>query len=273
MRSLRRNLFRLLFSSPERKLRRAQLKAAKHGDHEQYLALASCYTDLALAFYGTTTHEDAQIRTDRVEQLFLRLWQHIRYAERLSDIEFMLASALIESASAACNLHSEEKLVTKLRLLSPRARFALIAYEFEKWPVRWVALVLRERLEALHELLSEARCELCGISWQSLSDAERTCLIAVSVSLAKSPDIQFNRTLSRKVRLHPRVTKIKAKWLELRTELVEIRHRYVPEQTEREQLLKDLYASILESPMETPPLVDRMVNTVHFSRHRSINVS
>ncbi|MGJ8639345.1 MAG: hypothetical protein ACSHYA_08120 [Opitutaceae bacterium] len=273
MSSIRRALFRILNSTPERKVSRSQLKAAKTVDHEQYLALSARYTDLAHAFYGATAHEDANIRIARVEQVFLGLWQHLRYAERLSDFEFMLASALIESAPESCAIQSDEPLVTKLRLLSPRARFAFIAYEFEKWPIRWVALVLRMRVEAFHSLLSEARCELCGISWESLSNEERECLEAVSISLEKSPNLKFNKELSRRLSDFPRVSEIKAQWLELRPELVEVRHRYIPAHEGREKLLKNLYNAILDAPMETPPLVDRMVNTVHFSRHGKIDVS
>ncbi|MEN8792333.1 MAG: hypothetical protein ABF322_01315 [Lentimonas sp.] len=273
MGSLRRYFFRLFNSTTERKVSRAQLKAAKNEDHQQYLALAASYANLAQAYYGATAHEDAPIRIDRVEQVFLGLWQHLRYAERLSDFEFMLCSALAESAPEGGPIQSEEPLVTKLRLLTPRTRFAFIAYEFEKWPIRWVALVLRIRLDALHKLFSETRCELCGISLESLSDEERECLEAVSVSLEKSPNIKFNKALCKRLSLYPRVSEIKAQWLELRPELVEVRHRYIPSQEERDQLLKNIYNSILDAPMETPPLVDRMVNTVHFSRHRKIDVS
>ena len=36
-------------------------------------------------------------------------------------------------------------LVIKLRLLATKNRLALIAYEFESWPLHWVALLLRIR--------------------------------------------------------------------------------------------------------------------------------
>ncbi|HAV13414.1 MAG TPA: hypothetical protein DCX06_08005 [Opitutae bacterium] len=273
MGSIRRYCFRLFNSTTERKVSRSQLKAAKNEDHEQYLALAANYADLAQAYYGATVSEPAEIRIARVEQVFLGLWQHLRYAERLSDFEFMLASALIESAPEDGPIQSPEPLVTKLRLLDARTRFAFIAYEFEKWPIRWVTLVLRTKLNALHRLISEARCELCGVSWESLSDEERDCLVDVSVSLEKSPNLKFNKALSHRVSLYPRVSEIKSLWLELRPELVEVRHRYIPSQDERDQLLKNIFNVILESTMETPPFVDRMVNTVHFSRHRKIDVS
>lgn len=273
MGSLRRSMLRLFCSTTERKVSRAQLKSAKSENHAQFLALAANYTDLAHAYFGATGHEDAEIRVARVEQVFLGLWQHLRYAERLSDFEFMLASALIENAPEHGLIESVEPLVTKLRLLSAKARFAFIAYEFEKWPIRWVALVMRIRLEALHELISKARCELCGISWQSLTDEERKCLVAVSVSLEKSPNLKFNKALSQQLCQFPRAAEIKAQWLELRPELVEVRHRYIPSQAQRDQIFKNIFNSILEAPMETPPLVDRVVNTVHFSRHRKIDVS
>jgi len=47
--------------------------------------------------------------------------------------------------------------VVKLRLLDPDTRFAFVAYELEKWPLRWVALVLRKRPLALHRLFAEHR--------------------------------------------------------------------------------------------------------------------
>ncbi|MGC6424795.1 MAG: hypothetical protein ACON4O_07400 [Lentimonas sp.] len=273
MRSLRRSLFRLLNSTPERKVSRSYLKASKNGDHEQYLALAANYINLAQAFYGTTAHENINIRLTRVEQIFSCLWQHIKYAERLSDFEYMLASALVESTPKVCAIHSEEALVTKMRLLEPYVRFAFIAYEFEKWPIRWVALVLRIKLPELHGLLSQARCELCGTSWESLSEGERECLIAISISMEKSPDIKFNKALGRHIRLYPRVSQIRAQWLELRPELVEVRHRYISEREEREQMLKNIYNATLDAPLENPSLMDRVVNSVHFSRLRKIDIS
>jgi hypothetical protein len=273
MGSLRRYFFRLFCSTTERKVSREHLKSAKSEDHAQFLALAANYTDLAHAYFGATAHEDAGVRIARVEQVFLGLWQHLRYAERLSDFEFMLASALIENAPENGPIQSAEPLVTKLRLLPAKTRFAFIAYEFEKWPIRWVALVMRIRLDALHQLISEARCELCGISWQSLTKDERDCLAAVSISLERSPDIKFNQALSQRIGTCPRTAEIKAQWLELRPKLVEVRHRYLPSQVQRDQIFKNIFDSILEAPMETPPLVDRVVNTVHFSRHRKIDVS
>lgn len=273
MAAIRRYFFRLFSSTPERKARRAQLKAAKGEDHEQYLALVANYADLAQVYFGSSVSEPVEIRMARVEQVFLGLWQHLRYAERLSDFEYMLASALIENTPNEGDIRSTEALVTKLRLLDPNTRFAYIAYAFENWPLRWVALVMRQRLPAIHNIISEARCELCGIGWQSLSEEERDCLVAISVTLDKSPDFKANKALSQRISLYPRVIEIKALWLELRPELVEVRHRYIPQQAEREQFLKNIYGAILDAPMERPPIMDRMVNTVHFSRHRKIDVS
>jgi hypothetical protein len=273
MAAIRRFFFRLFCSTPERKARRAQLKAAKGEDHEQYLALMANYADLAQTYFGSTVSEPAEVRIARVEQVFLGLWQHLRYAERLSDFEYMLASALIENAPTDGDIQSSEALVTKLRLLDPGTRFAYIAYAFENWPLRWVALVMRQRHPAIHRIISEARCELCGVSWHSLSDEERDCLVAFSETMDKSPDFKVNKELSQRISLFPRVTEIKAMWLELRPELVEVRHRYLPQQAEREQLLKNVYGAILDAPMKRPPIVDRMVNSVHFSRHRKIDVS
>ncbi len=270
---IRRYFFRLCCSSPERKANRALLKAAKNEDHEQYLSLAANYADIAQVYFGSSVSEASDIRIARVEQVFLGLWQHLRYAERLSDFEYMLASALIENVPENGAIHSTEALVMKLRLLAPNTRFAFIAYEFDNWPLRWVALVMRIRLTALHRLLSEARCELCGISWESLAEEERECLQAISVALNCSPNLRVNKALGERISLYPRVSQIKALWLELRPQLVEVRHRYTPDQVEREQLLKNIYSAILETPMKRPPLMDRMVNTVHFSRHHTIKVS
>lgn len=273
MGSIRRYFFRLFCSTTERKVCRAQLKSAKNEDHAQYLALAANYTELAQSYFGATAHEDAAIRIARVEHVFLGLWQHLRHAERLSDFEYMLASALVENAPEDAPIQSTAPLVTKLRLLPAKTRFAFIAYEFERWPIRWVALAMRIRLDALHRLISETRCELCGISWQSLANEERECLVAISVSLDKSPNLKFNRKLSHRLASYPRVADIKALWLELRPEMVEVRHRYIPSPTQRDQILKNIFSSILDATMETPPLIDRVVNTVHFSRHHKIDVS
>jgi hypothetical protein len=273
MSSLQSFLFRLTHSTPERKASRAHLKQAKTGDAEAYLALCVHYLDLALVYFGGCLHESVETRFARVEQVFTALWQHLPYAERVSDFEFMLASALIDNAPENGPLASSEALVTKLRLLAPESRFALIAYEFENWPLRWVALLMRVRPRSMHRLLSEARCELCGVSWESLAEEERLCLEAVSFSLDNSPNLRANKELSQRVSTYPRVGEIKALWLELRPELVEVRHRYLPVAPDRERLMGNILKSAQTAPMSKPPFMDRVVNTVHFARHARIKVS
>lgn len=247
--------------------------AAKKGDSEQYLALASNYLGLTQAYFGNSLHEERETRLDRSGQIFTALWQHLPYAERLSDFEYMLASSLIDSTPESATIHSQDALVTRIRLLDPRVRFAFLAYEFERWSPRWVALVMRCKPKALHRLLSEARCELCGVSWDSLSPEERDCLETISFSLDKSPNLRVNKALSKRVAQYPRVSEIKAQWLELRPEFVEVKHRYIPDQEERENTLKSILSDISQKPMQRPALVDRVLNTVHFSRHQRINVS
>jgi hypothetical protein len=273
MGSLTDYLFRLTHATPERKACRQHLKQAKNGDTEAYLALTSYYLDLSLVYFGGCLHEDYELRISRVEEVFKALWQHLPYAERVSDFEYMLACALIESTPEKGMILSPEALVTKLRLLAPKNRFALIAYEFEKWPLRWVSLLMRIRPRALHRLLSESRCELCGISWESLADPERECLEAISASMDHSPDVRVNKALSRQVATFPRVGEIRALWLELLPELVEVRHRYLLKPEGRERLLGNILKSVHSTPMNQPKLVDRVVNSVHFARHAKIKVS
>ncbi|MEO0510740.1 MAG: hypothetical protein AAF065_12885 [Verrucomicrobiota bacterium] len=273
MGKLGRFLLRLTHSTPERKASRALLSGAKKGEHEQYLALAANYLGLSQAYFGNCLHEPRETRMARTEQIFTALWQHLPYAERLSDFEYMLADALIDNVPEDGRISSSNPLVMKIRLLAPRVRFAFLAYEFEKWPVRWVALVMRSKQKDLHRLLSEARCELCGVSWESLSKEERDCLESISLSLDKCPNLKTNKALSKRIVDYPRVVEIKALWLELRPELVEVRHRYIPDQTEREAILKDILSDIAGKPMHRPPIVDRMLNSVHFYRHNRIKVS
>ncbi len=271
--SIRSFFFRLSHSTPTRRAGRAHLRAAKAGDHEQYLALAAHYVDLAQDFFGTTMAEAEESRISRTEQVFLSLWEQLGYAERLSDFEYMLATALIENAPMHGRITSPEPMVTRMRLLPPGVRFAFVAYEFEKWPLRWVALVMRQRPSALHRLLSEARCELCGISWESLCGEERACLEAISESLDKCPNVRANKALQERISGYPRVAEIKAHWLELRPELVEVRLRFQPDQEHREKILKNVLDAISKTPMQRPAIIDRMVNSVHFSRHSKIKVS
>jgi hypothetical protein len=273
MGSIRRFFYRLTHPDSTRKSARSHLKTAKNEDREHFLALASNYVDLAQTYYGCSFSEKTEARMARVTQLFLGLWQNLLYAERLSDFEFMLADALIESQNEQAPIHSDDPLVIKLRLLSPQTRFADLAYVFGKWPLRWIALVMRINSTALHQILSEVRCELCGVSWGSLAEEERACLEAISTSLDKSPDVRVNKALGKRIRDYPRVSEIKAQWLELSTELVEVRMRYALTQEDREQLLKNILEAIAEEPMQRPQLVDRMVNSVHFSRHTKIKVS
>jgi hypothetical protein len=273
MSSLRNYFFRLTNTTPERKASRAHLKLAKTGDSEAYLRLSSKYIELALIYFGGCLRENTSTRFSRVEQVFSALWQHLPYAERVSDFEYMLGKALMDNAPNDGCINSPEALVTKIRLLEPRTRLALITYEFEKWPLHWVSLLMRMRPHGLHAMLSQARCELCGISWESLAEEERQCLEAISVSMDKSPDLRANKILCCRIATYPRVLEIKAQWLELRAELVEIRHRYIPETSECEKLMGKILNAIQTTPMNQPPLVDRVVNSVHFARPAKIKVS
>lgn len=273
MSSLRNYFLRLTHTTPERKASRAHLKLAKTGDSEAYLRLSSKYIDLALIYFGGCLREETCTRFARVEQVFSALWQHLPYAERVSDFEYMLGKALIDNAPNGGCINSQEALVTKIRLLEPQARLALIAYEFEKWPIHWVSLLMRTRPRGLHSMLSEARCELCGISWESLAEEERQCLEAISVSMEKSPNLRASKMLCCRIATYPRVLEIKAQWLELRAELVEIRHRYMPDTHERERLMGKILNTIQTAPMNQPALVDRVVNSVHFARPAKIKVS
>ncbi|NBB79545.1 MAG: hypothetical protein GVY36_08890 [Verrucomicrobia bacterium] len=266
-------ILRLTHATPERRASRSYLKQAKKGDPGAFLSLAANYLDLAIVYFGGCLREAEAVRYDRVEQVFKGLWQHLPYAERVSDFEFMLANALIENTPEHGSLRSPEPLITKLRLLEPKTRFAFIAHELEKWPLRWVSLVMRLRPLELHSLLSEARCELCGVSWQSLAEDERACLEAISVALDASPNLRINKALCERVATFPRVSQIKALWLELRPELVEVRHRYLPDSPNRDGLLANILRAAETAPMNQPGLVDRFVNTVQFKRHATIKVS
>ncbi len=273
MKSLRNFFYKLSRSTRERKAGRAQLKLASSGDQEQYLALASNYLNLAQTYFGNSISEPDSKRNARTIRLFIELWQQLGYAERLSDFEYMLGQALIASAPSSEPVTSQEKIVTKLRLLSPDTRFAILAHEFANWPSRWIALVMRIKADRLHNLLSEARCELSGISWDSLTIEEKSCLESISASFCKCPDVKQNKTIQQKAKDLPRISEIKALWLELRPEFVEAKLRYAPEQNIRELLLREILNGIECESIIRPPLWDRMVNTVHFSRHSKIRVS
>ena len=209
---------------------------------------------------------------DRTGQIFTSLWEQIKYAERLSDFEYMLAQTLIDNTPDG-PISSQEALVTRIRMLNPQVRFAFLAIELDQWPVRWVALVLRIRTQKLHRLLAEARCELCGISWESLAREERDCLEATSAGLEACLNVKANKALAKRISAYPRVSKIKAQWLELRPEIVEVRHRYLPSTEQNEAILRQILLGIADISMRKPPLADRLVNAVHFSRHKRINVS
>lgn len=271
MKSLRNITLRLTNADTERKAKRALLKQAKFGNTKDYLSLTEEYINLPLVYFGSSLHESKEKRFERVEQIFTALWQQLHYAERLSDFEYMLTRAIIDNTPKCVNFKSTDPLVTKLRLLEPESRFAFISYEFEKWSSRWVALSMRVRPNLFHRLISQARCELCGVSWESLIDEECLRLEEVSHSMDRSPNLQDNKILSIRVSNLPRVNEIKALWLELRPQLVEIHYRYVPKG--REQILDNISTAIQLEPMNRPPIMDKLINAIHFVRHAKINVS
>lgn len=247
--------------------------AAKNGDTEQYLTLTTHYLGLAQVYFGNSLHEPRWTRLDRTGQIFTALWQHLPYAERLSDFEYMLASSLVDNTPENGPVQSTIPLVTRIRLLSPPIRFAFISHEFQRWPSHWAGLVMRCKPRALHRMLSEARCELCGVSWDSLCQEEQDCLEAISFSLEKCPNLRVNKALSKRIANYPRIGEIKAQWLEIGPELVEARHRFSPDREEIEATLGRILSDISRKQMRRPALVDRILNTLHFSRHARIKVS
>lgn len=273
MEHLRKLFFRFSNTTQDRKASRSLLKAAKAGDREQYLALSAKYIDLSQVLFGSSFSEPEAERQQRTERLFVNLWSRLSYAERVSDFEFMLSQDLLKESARPGGILSADTLVTKLRILEPMTRFAFLTYEFEKWPLRWVALVMRLRASELHSILSEARCELCGIGWHSLTSQERSLLQDISVSLDQSPNLRSNKALAEKIKDYPSVAKIKALWLELRPELVEVRHRYIPDQEARETILGQIFLHTESTPMVRPAVMDRVFNTVNFSRHGEGTVS
>ena len=96
---------------------------------------------------------------------------------------------------------------------------------------------------------------------------------AISASLENCSNVRANKLLSKRTRTIPRVKDIKAHWFELRPELVEVRMRYILDQTNREALLTAILDATAAESMQRPALVDRMVNTLQFSRHSKIKVS
>ena len=270
---LRSYLWRFRHSSRARAVGRRQLKAAKNGDTEQFLCLAAAYLDLTNCYFGSTYSEKESDRNARTEKVFVALWQQLGYTERLSDFEFILASLLFENTSSNASITSNSAIVIKMRLLEPKVRFALIAYELENWPLRCVSLVMRLKPKALHAILAEARCELCGISWESLALDERKCLQAISMSQDKNPNIQTNRQLKKRTTKYPRISNARAQWLEMKPELVEVKMRYKSNLINRELILKNLLESTNQTSIIRPAIVDRMVNTMHFSRHSKIKIS
>ena len=270
---IRSYLWRFRHSSRARAVGRRQLKAAKNGDTEQFLCLAAAYLDLTNCYFGSTYSETESDRNARTEKVFVALWQQLGYTERLSDFEFILASLLFENTSSYASITSNSAIVIKMRLLEPKVRFALIAYELENWPLRYLSLVMRLKHKALHALLAEARCELCGISWESLALDERKCLQAISMSQDKNPNIQTNRQLKNRTAIYPRISNVRAQWLEMKPELVEVKMRYKSNLINRELILKNLLESTNQTSIIRPAIVDRMVNTMHFSRYSKIKIS
>ena len=85
MNSLRRFFFHVTHANPERKANRSLLKRARSGHVESYLVLVANYIDFPWSILGASTHEDFHLRHARVEKVFIALWQHLPFAERLSD--------------------------------------------------------------------------------------------------------------------------------------------------------------------------------------------
>lgn len=67
--------------------------------------------------------------------------------------------------------------------IPPYFRFLLVSNEMENWHSHWIGLACRLKSRALHDLILNMRCELCGIDTALLRDEKRHCLIKINQEL------------------------------------------------------------------------------------------
>jgi hypothetical protein len=241
---------------------RKQLRLATQGDHHAYLSLVDHYLNLVVEYLYLNGGGPISEVSDKAQRLFFRLWELLPYTSRLSDFERMLALALIGEKGSSST--SQNALMSKIMRIRPYFRFLLITNEMENWHRHWIGLASRLKTKDLHDFILNMRCEMCGIDTSLLLNEERHCLNEICLDLESPFNLKKRAAMCAWIKQYPKIKNFKARWLEKKCELVELRQEIRLSNNDSKRFIQALGSNLHSAKILQPQWVDRIFNTIHF---------
>lgn len=243
---------------------RALLRQAARGDRQAYVALAAEYFDL-ISEHLYLCNFDRADSLQKAESLLRDAWRHLPYLKRLSDWERFLAARLME-VEVGSTYSREGRRPQALVELESEAKFALIAFDLEKWSYHWLSLALRVPPVELRETLFKARCKLLNLDLSTASRKTRRCLERISADLdGQLTDLQRRQVLQN-VCSDEAAKNFKSHWLDYRCHLIEMRQQIRFETHERDAFLESVVKDLSLEGMLRPSILTRLRNLFSFQQ-------
>lgn len=241
---------------------RRQLRLARHGHLHAYRQLVDSYFDLVTE-YLFLCNGDRHAVLHQAETVFREAWKRLPYLKRLSDWEHVIASTLINIRTAPAALPADHG-PGRLKLLEAREKFALVAFDLERWSYYWLGLALRQSPETVGLTLFHARCRLLDFDPGNGKRPVSQLLKQVSRDLDGEVPPRKRGPIQQRLSRNPTARDFKSRWLDARCELIEMRQRMRFPAEDRNRLLAAL-ESLSREEMMRPPLRARARNLVSFT--------
>ncbi len=210
--------------SLNRSARRKLIKQASGGDARAYLALAGDYFDLVVE-YLHLCHLDREEVLQKSASVFRDGWRRLAFIRRVSEWDSFLAGALMQTPVKSSRLGSDRRKAKGLSALDGPAKFALAAADLENWDFSSIALALRCSNKEVRRLRHGARLHLLGLETKEMTAREQRCLREVSADFDDQKPLRQRTQLHKKFSRCPVSKDFRARWLDYRCHLIEMRQQ------------------------------------------------
>lgn len=238
--------------------RRKCIKRASAGEVSPYLALVSHYFDLVTEYLYLCNLDPREI-LEKSRSIFQEGWRRMAHVHRVSGWDFFLASSLMQTKANTETRSLEGRRPKALVELKDDAKFAFAASELEDWDEFALALALRRPPREIRRIRFHTKLVLLKIDRHDLTGQQYRCLWEVSADLDDR-----NTPLRQRSPLHRKFSKcefskdFRARWLDYRCHLIEMRQQIrLPEESRREEIA-ELGNILHPDDIIRPPLLARM---------------
>ena len=244
---------------------RDRLRKSVRGDTFAYNQLIQPYIDLALEFLAASGFQNAFDRRQVAFQVFEAVYHRLGYASRVSDFEYLLARILFMHAFDESS-ELPNPLLGRLARLPVPQRFALVAREMEDWHPHWISLCTRNSHKQTRKDLLLGRCALLEVDLSATPSSCRQMLGQISFCFDSERSDKEKTKLARKLDFIPEAKAFKANWLELRSDLIDLRQDCRFSDEEKQAFQSDLATRLRFAQIDHPSLAMRLRNMFSFTQ-------